>query len=429
MTRRTCLLCVVSALLGGLLVSALGEFRPEWPQAIRAQEARPRAAGEYPPGNPDPRDLPAGSFAPPGGPAPPSSYVPAVNPDPPALPPGTFAPPAQEADSELTPEERVNVAVYENVNRSVVNINTKGVRGEALFFIEIPSEGAGSGSVVDKAGHILTNYHVIEGAREIQVTLFDGNTYPAEVVGEDPSTDVAVIRIRAAATSLYPVTFGDSTRLKVGQKVFAIGNPFGLERTLTTGIVSSLNRSLPSRNGRTIKSIIQIDAAINPGNSGGPLLDSRSRLIGMNTAIASRTGQNTGVGFAIPITSIARVVPQLIEKGRVVRPEIGIARVYETERGLLIATLTPGGPAETAGLRGPKLVRERRRQGPFVYESQSIDRKAADLIVAVDGEKIHSADEFLSAIESKRPGEEVAVTVVRGGRETQIPVRLGESQD
>jgi S1-C subfamily serine protease len=333
------------------------------------------------------------------------------------------------AETELTAEERVNIAVYENVNRSVVNINTKGVRGEAFFLIEIPSEGAGSGSVLDQQGHILTNYHVIEGAREIQITLFDGKEYAAELVGEDPLTDVAVIRIKAPAASLYPVTLGDSTHLKVGQRVFAIGNPFGLERTLTTGIISSLNRSLPSRNGRTIKSIIQIDAAINPGNSGGPLLDSHSRLIGMNTAIASRTGQNTGVGFAIPVTSIARVVPQLIERGRVLRPEIGIARVYQTERGLLVATLTPGGPAEVAGLHGPRLTRERRRQGPFSYEYQSLDRTAADLIIAVDGEKIVSADEFLSAIESKRPGEEVTLTVVRDGRETPVQVRLGESGD
>jgi S1-C subfamily serine protease len=330
---------------------------------------------------------------------------------------------------DLTAEERVNIAVYENVNRSVVNINTKGVRGEAFFLIEIPSEGAGSGSVLDKQGHILTNYHVIEGAREIQITLFDGKEYAAELVGEDPLTDVAVIRIKAPAASLYPVTFGDSTHLKVGQRVFAIGNPFGLERTLTTGIISSLNRSLPSRNGRTIKSIIQIDAAINPGNSGGPLLDAHSRLIGMNTAIASRTGQNTGVGFAIPVTSIARVVTQLIERGRVLRPEIGIVRVYQTERGLLVATLTQGGPAEVAGLRGPRLNRERRRQGPFTYESQTLDRTAADLIIAVDGEKIVSADEFLSAIESKRPGEEVTLTVVRDGRETPVQVRLGESSD
>ncbi|HEY5315420.1 MAG TPA: trypsin-like peptidase domain-containing protein [Pirellulales bacterium] len=409
MRYRTCLLCAGSALVGGIFVLALGELQTDWLQPVRAQEFRETR---------------------------PST----VRPRPRSVPPPALVDPAQSAgnrpsenraalDSDLTAEERVNVAVYENVNRSVVNINTKGVRGEAFFLFEIPSEGAGSGSVIDKSGHILTNYHVVEGAREIQVNLFDGKTYAAEIVGEDPSTDVAVIHIQAPATSLFPVTLGDSTRLKVGQRVFAIGNPFGLERTLTTGIISSLNRSLPSRNGRTMKSIIQIDAAINPGNSGGPLLDSHSRLIGMNTAIASRTGQNTGVGFAIPVTSIARVVPQLIEKGRVVRPEIGIARVYQTERGLLIATLTPGGPAEAAGLRGPRMVRERRRQGPFVYESQSLDRTAADMIVAVDGQKIVSADEFLSAIESKRPGEEVALTVVRDGRETLVRVRLGESQD
>ncbi|HWA99419.1 MAG TPA: trypsin-like peptidase domain-containing protein, partial [Pirellulales bacterium] len=192
----------------------------------------------------------------------------------------TFPAPAgiePAADDGLTPDERVNISVYENVNRSVVNINTKGVRGE-LFFIEIPSEGAGSGSILDKAGHVLTNYHVIEGAREVEATLFDGKSYAATLVGEDPSTDIAVIKIDAPASSLFPVVLGDSNHLRVGQRVFAIGNPFGLERTLTTGVISSLNRSLPSRNNRSMKSIIQIDAAINPGNSGGPLLDSHSRL-------------------------------------------------------------------------------------------------------------------------------------------------------
>ncbi len=180
-------------------------------------------------------------------------------------------------DDEYTPEERVNIFVYEKCNRSVVNINTKGTAGTALFVIEIPSEGAGSGSVLDKRGHILTNYHVVEDAREIQVTLFDGKNYDAHLVGRDPVSDVAVIKIDAPPESLYPVTLGDSSRLKVGQRVFAIGNPFGLERTLTTGIISSLNRELPTRNSRTIKSIIQIDAAINPGNSGGPLLDTHGR--------------------------------------------------------------------------------------------------------------------------------------------------------
>jgi S1-C subfamily serine protease len=189
-------------------------------------------------------------------------------------------------DDELTPEERINVSVYETVNRSVVNINTKTARNDNLFMIEITGEGAGSGSVLDHQGHILTNYHVVEGAREIQVTLHNGKNYEARLIGKDEATYVAVLRIDAPADTLHPVTLADSSRLRVGQKVFAIGNPFGLERTLTTGIISSLNRTLPTRNDRALKSIIQIDAAINPGNSGGPLLDSRGRLIGMNTAIA-----------------------------------------------------------------------------------------------------------------------------------------------
>ena len=335
-------------------------------------------------------------------------------------------PPAGPDDNSLTAEELVNVAVYENVNRSVVNINTKTVRNDGFFFfdVEVPSEGAGSGSVLDRLGHVLTNFHVVDGARETQVTLFDGKSYEGQLVGKDESNDVAVIKVVAPAESLIPVTFGDSTRLRVGQRVFAIGNPFGLERTLTTGIISSLNRSLPARNHRTIKSIIQIDAAINPGNSGGPLLDSRGRLIGMNTAIASATGQSAGVGFAIPAANIARVVPQLIERGHVIRPDAGITRVLQTEDGLLIATMTPGGAAERAGLRGFRIVKQRRRQGPFTYETQTIDRNAADLIVAVDGEKVTSADDFLSLVEAKQPGHDVIITVVRGGSEVKVPLRL-----
>jgi S1-C subfamily serine protease len=275
----------------------------------------------------------------------------------------------------------------------------------------------------------LTNFHVVDGAREIQVTLFDGNSYDARLVGQDPTNDVAVLKIEAPPESLFPVVFGDSTRLMVGQRVFAIGNPFGLKRTLTTGIISSLNRSLPSRqNHRTIKSIIQIDAAINPGNSGGPLLDTHGRMIGMNTAIASRTGENSGVGFAIPVNTIARIVPQLVQNGRVIRPEIGIARVYQTDHGLLIATLVPGGPAERAGLRGPKVIQRRKKQGPFVYEYQTLDRSAADLIVGVDGQPIETADDFLSAIESKQPGDQVTLHVIRDSREVQVPVRLGATE-
>jgi len=332
---------------------------------------------------------------------------------------------AAERFAELTPEERVAVAVYENGNRSVVNINTKTVQTDWFMFVEIPSEGEGSGCVLDRQGHILTNFHVIDGAREIRVTLFDGKTYDARVVGVDPATDTAVLKIDAPAESLYPVVFGNSANLLVGQRVFAIGNPFGLERTLTTGVISSLNRSLPARRaGRQIKSIIQIDAAINPGSSGGPLLDSRGRMIGMNTAIASRTGESAGVGFAIPVNTIARVVPQLIQNGRVRRPDSGIARVYQTEHGLLIASLVPNGAAEKAGLRGFKVIRQRKKQGPFVYESQTIDRSAADLIVAVDGQPVKTADDFLSIIDGKNPGDRVVLTIVREGQTRQVPLVL-----
>lgn len=324
----------------------------------------------------------------------------------------------------FTPEEVTNIAVYDAVNRSVVNINTKATVTAGLFLVEVPSEGAGSGIVLDKLGHVLTNFHVVEGAKEIQVMLYDGSSHTATIVGHDPATDVAVIRVAAPAEVLEPVRFGTSSDLRVGQRVFAIGNPFGLERTLTTGIISSLNRSLPARNGRTIKSIIQTDAAINPGNSGGPLLDSASRLIGMNTAIASRTGQSSGVGFAIPVGTLARIVPQLIQRGKVIRADAGVARVYQTDRGLLVASLVPDGPAEHAGMRGFKVIRERRRQGPFMTETERVDRSGADLIVAVAGVAVKNADDFLSQVEARNPGDQVLITVEREGHRLDVPVVL-----
>ena len=331
-------------------------------------------------------------------------------------------------EDDLTPVERVNVAVYDRVNRSVVNITTLIVRPDMFLMLEPPSEGAGSGSVLDQEGHVLTNYHVIEGARQVKVTLFNGETYDAQLIGADPLYDIAVLRVAAPRELLFPVEFGDSSPLKVGQNVYAIGNPFGLERTMTTGIISSLNRSLPSRSGRTMKSIIQIDAALNRGNSGGPLLDSRGRLIGMNTAIASRTGENTGVGFAIPVNTISRVVPQLVQNGRVIRPDLGITRVLQTEQGLVIATLTPGGPAERAGLRGFRIIKHQRRFGPFVNEEIQIDRDYADLIVAIDGQPVKSADDLLSAIERRQPGDEAVITVLREGRQVNVGVVLGAEE-
>ena len=325
----------------------------------------------------------------------------------------------------LTPEEQVNVLVYHNVNRSVVNIDTKGYQADRFLLFAIPSEGEGSGSVIDRQGHVLTNFHVVDGAKQIQVTLFDGKEYKAQLVGVDPITDIAVLKIDAPPESLYPVTFGSSANLLVGQRVFAIGNPFGLERTLSTGIISSLNRSLPARHSqRMIKSIIQIDAAINPGNSGGPLLDTHGRMIGMNTAIASKSGESAGVGFAIPVNTIARVVPQLIQVGHVVRPDSGIDQVYQTDHGLLVLTVVPGGAAEKAGLQGPKIERQQKHQGPFTYEITTINRAAADLIVAVDGKPVRTGDDFLDIIEAKRPGDQVILTVIRGGKQMQIPLRL-----
>lgn len=391
--------CVCSAILGGLIAVAVSDSRG--PASAEAQERPGEKGGPV--------------FAEPGrarGPA-----TPVV---------GDLGRDSAESigplgPDELSPEERINIAVYENVNRGVVHITTKGVRGERFLLMEVPTEGSGSGSILDKAGHILTNNHVIDNAREVTVTLFDGESYSAKFVGADPINDVAVIKIEAKPSVLHPVALGDSRRLRVGMRVFALGNPFGLERTLTTGIISSLNRSLQIHEERTIKSIIQIDAAINPGSSGGPLLDSHGKLIGMNTAIATKTGQSAGVGFALPVSHITRIVPQLIERGKVTRPEIGISKVYETEHGLLIFKVSPGGPAERAGLRGARLVTQRR--GPFTVES--IDRSTADLIVGVDGQKVTSADDFLNLIEMKSPGAKVMVTVIRQGKEVHIPVTLG----
>lgn len=320
----------------------------------------------------------------------------------------------------LTPEEAVNIAVYHAANRSVVNITTKAVQSGRFSLLELQSEGSGSGSIIDKAGHVLTNNHVVEGATQISVTLYSGESFDATIVGADPVNDIAILKLEAPEDQLYPVEFGDSRKLRAGMRVFALGNPFGLERTLTTGIISNLNRSLQIHGNRTIRSIIQIDAAINPGNSGGPLLDAHGKLIGINTAIATTSGQSAGVGFAIPVNLVTRVVPQLLAYGKVVRPEVGITKVYETEKGLLIAQMKPGGPAERAGLRGPKVVRARR--GPFI--SESVDRAAADRIMAVDGRKISTADDFLGYVEDKKPGDVVRLTIVRDGQEIEVPLTL-----
>ncbi len=328
----------------------------------------------------------------------------------------------------MTTEEAINVAVYEKTNRSVVNISTNSIRPESLFVVT-EVEGSGSGSVIDQQGHILTNFHVIEGAKQISVMLYNTDSFPAEVVGQDPDNDIAILKIQAPDTLLFPVPWGDSSNLRVGQHIIAIGNPFGYERTMSTGIISSLNRQIqPNKQKRPVRSLIQIDAALNQGNSGGPLLNSRGELIGMNMAIATRSGDSAGVGFAIPINTIRRVVPQLIATGRVQRPTIGIMQVFETDRGLLVVVLTPNGPAEKAGIKGSRMERKKVRRGVLVFEHDAIDHSQSDLIVGIDGQKVKQSDDLLSVIETKKSGDQVVLSIVRGGQILQVPVILGSSE-
>lgn len=345
-------------------------------------------------------------------------------PGPTPIPQGLYFPDGSVA---MTSEEAVNVSVYDRTNRSVVNISTNSIRLESIFSVT-EVEGSGSGSVIDQQGHILTNYHVIEGAKQISVMLFNTDSFPAELVGQDPDNDIAILKINAPEALLFPVNWGDSSNLRVGQHIIAIGNPFGLERTMSTGIISSLNRQIKTKTKRVIRSIIQIDAALNQGNSGGPLLNSRGELIGMNTAIATRSGDNAGIGFAIPINTIRRVVPQLIATGRVQRPTIGIMQVFETEKGLLVVNLTPNGPAEKAGLKGSKLERKKVRRGVLVFEHEAIDHSQSDLIVGIDGHKVKQSDDLLSVIETKSSGDQVVLNVIRNGQSIQLPIVLGSSE-
>jgi S1-C subfamily serine protease len=333
-----------------------------------------------------------------------------------------------ELDPRLTPEEVANIRVYQAANRGVVNITTSTVQVDPLFRLPVAGEGAGSGAVIDVEGHVITNHHVIEGAREIEVTFFDGRSYPAELVGSDEEYDLAVLKVAAPREALFPVALGRSSTLRVGQRAYVLGNPFGLEGTLTTGIVSSLNRSLPSQvTDRVITGMIQTDAAMNPGNSGGPMLNSSGEMIGMCVAIRSAVGQNSGVGFAIPVDRVRRFVPELIATGKVLRAFHGIVLVNPTARGLRIAKLSPGGPAEQSGLRGFREVVTKKRQGPFEYRVVSIDREGADHIVAIDGAPIRTPEEFLAAMDAHRPGDRVVLTVLREGVERKVPLVLGEA--
>lgn len=319
-------------------------------------------------------------------------------------------------------EESTNISVYKKANQAVVNI-TSIASAEDVYFQTMPQEGSGSGSIITPDGYILTNFHVLENAQGIRVVMSDGTTLPAAIVGQDASNDLAVIKINPGNKKLTVIQLGDSSKLEVGKRVFAIGNPFGLDRTMTAGIISSIGRTLRTENGRLIKGIIQTDAAINPGNSGGPLLDSQGRMVGLNTAILSRTGQSSGIGFAIPINIVKRVVPELIAHHGIVRPDLGIIIVQPTELGLRVMKLDPAGPAAQAGLIGPKVTVF--QNGPFTINN--IDSSIADTIVSVDNVQIQTVDDLLSYIESKKPGQVVTLSVLRGSKLMKIPVKLSVS--
>ena len=343
---------------------------------------------------------------------------------------GAGAPPAAVAaaptgdapPSALTPEERRDIAVFSAASRSVVFITTTALSRDwwSLDVREIPA-GSGSGFVWDTQGHVVTNYHVLQQAQRVQVTLADRTTWPATVAGLAPAKDLAVLKVDAPAEQLHPLTLGVSRTLQVGQRVLAIGNPFGLDQTLTVGVVSALGRQLQSPSGRTIHDVIQTDAAINPGNSGGPLLDSAGRLIGVNTAIYNTgTGAFAGIGFAVPVDPVRRLVPQLIARGKPEQPGIAFQGLPDhlSRRwglgGVAVYQVQPGGPAATAGLETLKVDR---RTNQLV---------AGDVIVAVDGRATPGLDELLDAFERAGVGAVVTLTVkrVRDGATREVRVTL-----
>jgi putative serine protease PepD len=329
----------------------------------------------------------------------------------------------------LTEEENINIELYQRLSPGVVNI-TSTVLERDFFFNVIPRQGAGSGSIIDNRGYILTNNHVIEDARKLEVKLENGKTYNARLIGTDPDSDVAVVKIDAPPASLTVIPMGSSEGLKVGQKVLAIGNPFGLGQTLTTGVISSVARTLRTPEGVLIENMIQTDASINPGNSGGPLIDSAGRLIGINTAIFSPTGGNIGIGFAIPIDSAKVILKDLMEKGYHAKAWLGasmmtlfpeLAKVLRIPvgSGVLVADVVSGGPAARSGLRGSKSQ---------VQIGNLLVPAGGDVIVGMDGDPVEDVDTLLSKLRNKRPGDRVRLNVVRGkGDREAINVTLGES--
>lgn len=324
------------------------------------------------------------------------------------------------ARGDLAADEKATIELFEKSKDAVVFITTKAlVRDFWTRNVFSVPRGTGSGFIWDDAGHVITNYHVIEGASEAMVKLSDGSDYKAALVGTSPSHDIAVLRIGVGFKRSSPVPLGTSHDLKVGQKVFAIGNPFGLDWTLTTGIVSALDRSLGGDNG-TIEHLIQTDAAINPGNSGGPLLDSAGRLIGINTAIYSPSGASAGIGFAVPVDTINRVVPQLIRGGKYIRPSLGIAldeRINERlktvlrVKGVVILRVSPDSAAARAGLRGSKITRE----GELV---------PGDIIIAVNGKPVDTVGKFNAALDEYTAGDTIKAGILRDEKSLEVAVTL-----
>jgi S1-C subfamily serine protease len=327
----------------------------------------------------------------------------------------------------LDAEEQNNILVYRKNIPSVVNITSKAVTFD-FFYGLVPQEGQGSGFVIDKEGHVLTNYHVIADARQVEVTMHNRKKFRATVIGSDPAHDLAVIQINAP--NLTPAVLGDSRNLQVGQKVYAIGNPFGLAGTMTRGIVSSI-RPVKEPNGAAIDEAIQTDAAINPGNSGGPLMNWHGEVIGINTMILSSVGQNAGIGFAIPINTAKAVLNDLVTLGRVRRPELGVQTIpigpeladqmgLPVDFGLLIVKVLPGRAAERAGLRAGN---ER------AYIGNIPITLGGDLIIAIDGENVQDQQDLAQVMNAHRAGDTVKVTIYRGKQKMDVNVTLGEARE
>ena len=331
------------------------------------------------------------------------------------------APRAVTARGDLADDEKNTIELFQSVSPSVVYITSVELRRNifSLNVYEIP-RGTGSGFIWDREGRIVTNYHVIEDASRVEVTLADGTTAKAVLVGVAPDNDLAVLQIATPPDKLHVISVGESENLLVGQKVFAIGNPFGLDQTITAGIVSALGREIKAVTGRTIQGVIQTDAAINPGNSGGPLLDSAGRLIGVNTAIYSPSGASAGIGFAVPVDVVNKVVPELIRHGRVIRPGLGIVVANErlVERmgikGVLIITVQPGSSAEKAGFRGTR--------------SSGEDIIIGDIIQRINGSTILSLEDLQNAFERYKVGDTVSFDILRDGEKMRLSAALEEVQ-